>query len=105
MLETPHDETGQPVAVLVDEYDKPILDALEEPETARANRDFLRGLYATIKFGDAHIAFTFLSGVGKFSKVSLFSGLNNLIDITQTRTTPLSAATPRRTWTRCSPRN
>ena len=82
MLETLHDETGQPVAVLVDEYDKPILDALEEPEIARANRDFLHGLYATIKFGDAHIAFTFLSGVGKFSKVSLFPGLNNLIDIT-----------------------
>ena len=82
LLETLHDETGQPVAVLIDEYDKPILDALEEPEIARANRDYLRGLYATIKFGDAHIAFTFLTGVSKFSKVSLFSGLNNLIDIT-----------------------
>ena len=82
LLETLHDETGQPVAVLIDEYDKPILDALEEPEIARANRDFLRGLYATIKFGDAHIAFTFLTGVSKFSKVSLFSGLNNLKDIT-----------------------
>ena len=82
LLEALHDETGQPVAVLVDEYDKPILDALEEPETARANRDYLRGLYATIKDSDAHIAFTFLTGVSKFSKVSLFSGLNNLKDIT-----------------------
>ena len=82
LLRTLHQQTGQPVAVLIDEYDKPILDALEEPEVARANRDYLRNLYATIKDSDAHIAFTFLTGVSKFSKVSLFSGLNNLIDIT-----------------------
>ncbi len=81
-LEELHDRYGLPVAVLVDEYDKPILDALEEPEIARANRDYLRGLYATIKDSDAHIRFSFLTGVSKFSKVSLFSGLNNLIDIT-----------------------
>ena len=77
-----HRSTGRPVAVLVDEYDKPILDALDLPEVARANRDFLRGLYATIKDSDAHVRFTFLTGVSKFSKVSLFSGLNNLTDIT-----------------------
>ena len=80
-----HREVGQRVAVLIDEYDKPILDALEVPEVARANRDFLRGLYATIKDSDAHIKFTFLTGVSKFSKVSLFSGLNNLKDITLDR--------------------
>ncbi len=77
-----HREAGQRVVVLVDEYDKPILDVLETPEIARANRDFLRGLYSTIKSNDAHIRFTFLTGVSKFSKVSLFSGLNNLTDIT-----------------------
>ena len=77
-----HQQTGQRVAVLVDEYDRPILDALDVPEVARANRDYLRGLYATVKAADAHIKFTFLTGVSKFSKVSLFSGLNNLIDIT-----------------------
>ncbi len=82
LLRTLHQRTGQPVAVLIDEYDKPILDAIEEPEVARANRDYLRGLYATIKDSDAHIAFSFLTGVSKFSKVSLFSGLNNLKDIT-----------------------
>ena len=82
MLEALHDQAGQPVAVLIDEYDKPILDALEVPEIARANRDFLRGLYAVIKDSDAHIRFTFITGVSKFSKVSLFSGLNNLTDIT-----------------------
>ena len=82
LLEALHERTGQRVVVLIDEYDKPILDALEVPEVARANRDFLRGLYATIKDCDAHIAFSFLTGVSKFSKVSLFSGLNNLKDIT-----------------------
>ena len=82
MLGELHRQAGRPVAVLVDEYDKPILDALGSPEVARANRDFLRGLYATIKDCDAHVRFTFLAGVSKFSKVSLFSGLNNLKDIT-----------------------
>ena len=77
-----HRQAGQRVAVLVDEYDKPILDVIDEPEVARANRDFLRGLYSTIKSSDAHIKFTFLTGVSKFSKVQLFSGLNNLKDIT-----------------------
>ena len=82
LLEVLHRSTGRRAAVLVDEYDKPILDALEAPDVARANRDFLRGLYATIKDCDAHVRFTFLTGVSRFSKVSLFSGLNNLTDLT-----------------------
>ena len=76
------ERAGRPVVVLVDEYDKPILDALDAPEVARANRDFLRGFYAVIKDSDAHVRFTFLTGVSKFSRVSLFSGLNNLTDLT-----------------------
>ena len=82
LIEAMHERCGHRVAVLVDEYDKPILDALETPEVARANRSFLHGLYAVLKSCDAHIAFTLLAGVSKFSKVSLFSGLNNLTDIT-----------------------
>ena len=82
LLETLHTRAGQAVVVLIDEYDKPILDALEVPEIARANRDFLRGLYAVIKDCDAHVRFAFITGVSKFSKVSLFSGLNSLTDIT-----------------------
>ena len=82
LLEALHRQTGQRVAVLVDEYDKPILDVLEERETARANRDYLRGLYGVIKDNDAHVRFTFLTGISKFSKVNLFSQLNNLTDIT-----------------------
>ena len=82
VIRTLRERTGKRVAVLVDEYDKPILDALEVPDVARANRDFLRGLYAVVKDSDAHIRFSLITGVSKFSKVSLFSGLNNLTDIT-----------------------
>ena len=82
LLETLHERTGQRVVVLVDEYDRPILDALGTPELARAHRDALRGLYSAIKFSDAHVKFTLLTGVSKFSKVGIFSGLNNLVDVT-----------------------
>ncbi|GAB1387801.1 ATP-binding protein [Melaminivora sp.] len=75
-------QAGQRVVVLVDEYDKPILDNLTEPAIARQMRDGLRDLYSVIKDNDAHIRFAFLTGVSKFSKVSIFSGLNNLNDIT-----------------------
>ena len=77
-----HGNPGEQVVVLVDEYDKPILDALADPEVALANRDFLRGFYGAIKDCDEHIRFCFLTGVSKFSKAGLFSGLNNLRDIT-----------------------
>ena len=82
VLRALHERTGRRAAVLVDEYDKPILDALETPAAARANRDYLHGLYSTIKSSDADVRFTLLTGVSRFSKVSLFSGLNNLQDIT-----------------------
>ena len=52
------------------------------PDIAIANRDYLRGLYSVVKDSDAHVRFTFVTGVSKFSKVSLFSGLNNLTDLT-----------------------
>ena len=55
-------KAGQTVAVLVDEYDKPIPDALDDPEVALANRHFLRGLYGVIKSSDAHVRFTFVTG-------------------------------------------
>ncbi|NBC47009.1 MAG: AAA family ATPase [Gammaproteobacteria bacterium] len=77
-----HAETGERVVVLIDEYDKPILDNLRDAENARMMRDGLRNLYSVIKDSDAHLRFAFLTGVSKFSKVSLFSGLNNLKDIT-----------------------
>ncbi len=85
LIREAHAATGQRVVVLVDEYDKPILDNLTRPETAKGIRDGLRNLYSVIKDSDAHIRFAMLTGVSKFSKVSLFSGLNNLNDITVDR--------------------
>ena len=82
LIRTLHERTGQKVVVLVDEYDKPILDALGDRELALANRDFLRGFYAMIKDCDRQLRFVFLTGVSKFSQAGLFSGLNNLRDIT-----------------------
>ena len=76
-----HHSTGRQVVVLVDEYDKPILDMLHDPDLARANRDYLRGFYGIIKDCAEHVRFVFVTGVSMFSKVSLFSGLNNLKDI------------------------
>ena len=73
---------GERVVVLVDEYDKPILDNLTQPDRARELRDGLRNLYSVIKGADADVRFALLTGVSKFTKVSLFSGLNNLNDIT-----------------------
>ncbi|CBL46719.1 Conserved hypothetical protein [gamma proteobacterium HdN1] len=80
-----YERTGQRVVVLIDEYDKPILDAIEHKEKALQIRDVLKDFYSVIKDADAHVRFAFLTGVSKFSKVSLFSGLNNLRDITLTR--------------------
>ena len=72
----------QRVVLLIDEYDKPILDVITDSEQAVANREILKGLYGFIKECDAYLKFVLLTGVSKFSKVNLFSGLNNLRDIT-----------------------
>ena len=72
----------QGVVILVDEYDKPILDNITDATVATEMREGLKNLYSVIKDNDASIRFAFLTGVSKFSKVSVFSGLNNLRDIT-----------------------
>ncbi len=76
------EKTGSKVVVLVDEYDKPILDKIESPETGAGIRDELKGFYSVIKGADEYLKFVLLTGVTKFSKVSLFSGLNSLEDLT-----------------------
>ncbi len=78
-----HARTGQKVVVLIDEYDKPILDNIKNIEVAIAMREELKNLYSVVKDADEHIKLAFITGVSKFSKVSLFSGLNNLQDISQ----------------------
>ena len=81
LLDRLHRKTGRRAVVLVDEYDKPILDGLHDPDMARANRECLRGVYGVIKDSAEHVRFVLVTGVSMFSKVSLFSDLNNLEDI------------------------
>lgn len=82
LIHSLYDKYAQQVVILIDEYDKPILDNLSDAKQAVLMRDKLRDLYSVIKGQDANIRFAMLTGVSKFSKVNLFSGLNNLTDIT-----------------------
>ncbi|MBK7006116.1 MAG: ATP-binding protein [Burkholderiales bacterium] len=82
LIRQAHQKFGQRAVVLIDEYDKPILDNITHSPVALEMREGLKNLYSVLKGADEHLKFVFLTGVSKFSKVSLFSGLNNLIDIT-----------------------
>ncbi|GHT56455.1 ATPase AAA [Bacteroidia bacterium] len=82
LIENLHYAKDQQVVVLIDEYDKPIIDNLTDIKRAEANRTILHDFYQILKAADEHLHFIFLTGVSKFSKVSIFSGLNNLRDIT-----------------------
>ncbi|MDR0230823.1 MAG: ATP-binding protein [Dysgonamonadaceae bacterium] len=75
-------KTGKKVVVLVDEYDMPILDALDNSKVLEEIRGKSQGIYKILKDSGEYIRFVLLTGVSKFSKVSIFSGLNNLNDIT-----------------------
>lgn len=76
-----HEQSGRTIAILVDEYDKPLLQAIGKPELLEDYRATLKAFYGVMKSSDAHIKFAMLTGVTKFSKVSVFSDLNNLKDI------------------------
>ena len=76
-----YEKTGRPVVILVDEYDKPMLQAISKPELQEAYRATLKGFYGALKSMDVCIRFAFLTGVTKFGKVSVFSDLNNMNDI------------------------
>ncbi|MEN9373156.1 MAG: hypothetical protein RIR79_708 [Pseudomonadota bacterium] len=82
IIEQIHEKMGERVVVLIDEYDKPILDNITDRAIATDMREGLKNLYSVLKGADAHLRFAFITGVSKFSKVSLFSGLNHLDDIT-----------------------
>lgn len=74
-------KTGQKVVILIDEYEKPIIDNIDNPELMEQFRRELQGFYSVIKGKDNAIRFAFLTGVTKLGKMSIFSGLNNLNDI------------------------
>ena len=82
LIRQAHQKYAHRAVVLIDEYDKPILDNITHSATATDMREGLKNLYSVLKDADEHLKFAFLTGVSKFRKVSLFSGLNNLQDIT-----------------------
>ena len=76
-----YEKYNQKVVILIDEYDKPLLDNIEDPEVAKKIRDGLVNFYSVIKGSDEFLRFAFLTGVSKFTKTSIFSGLNNIVDV------------------------
>ena len=81
MIRLAYEKTGRQVVILVDEYDKPLLQAIGNTELQEAYRATLKGFYGALKSMDSCIRFAFLTGVTKFGKVSVFSDLNNLRDL------------------------
>lgn len=81
LIQRAAEKTGQNVVILVDEYDKPMLQAIGNNELQDNYRDTLKAFYGALKSKDQYIQFALLTGVTKFSKVSIFSDLNNLMDI------------------------
>lgn len=81
IIKRAYQETGQQVVFLVDEYDKPLLESVVNKELYETYRSMLYGLYSNIKNCDRYLRFVFLTGVSRFGKLTIFSGLNNLNDI------------------------
>ncbi|MDR2755609.1 MAG: AAA family ATPase, partial [Planctomycetaceae bacterium] len=80
-----YEKIGRKVVVLVDEYDKPLINTLNNTEVNQSIREVLKGFYGVLKSADAYLRFVFLTGVTKFSKISVFSDLNHLKDISQNK--------------------
>ncbi|MCL2131178.1 MAG: ATP-binding protein [Lentimicrobiaceae bacterium] len=81
VIKSAYQQTGKQVVVLIDEYDKPLINTMDDPIANEEIRMLLKSFYGVLKSADACLKFVFLTGVTKFSKVSVFSDLNHLIDI------------------------
>jgi len=82
LIQKLYEKYNQKVVVLIDEYDKPILDVIEDIEKAKRNRDILKKFFEILKPSDPYLKLVFLTGVSRFSNESIFSGLNQLNNIT-----------------------
>ena len=113
VLRRAHEQTGRRCVVLVDEYDKPILDVLDTGKEIAVggsrilledwHREILKGFYSMFKVADAHLQFVLLTGVTKFSQVSVFSAFNQPAESAWTKSMSLSAASRRTNWSIISP--
>ncbi len=85
LIQRANEQTGRQVVVLIDEYDAPLLEVLHEAETLDAKRQVMQELYQPLKANEAKIKFCFITGITKFSQLSIFSTINNLTNITMDR--------------------
>lgn len=76
-----YERTGEKVAILIDEYDKPLFSTIDRPELNNRFREILKSVYGTLKAADRYIRFALVTGVTRFSRLSIFSDINNLRDI------------------------
>ena len=81
LIERAHEKTGKKVVILIDEYDAPLLDVVHKNEELESLRQVMRNFYSPLKYCDPHLEFLFLTGITKFSQLSIFSELNNLKNI------------------------
>ena len=85
VIQKAYEKTGRGVVVLIDEYDKPLLNSFQDEELQRAFRDTLTAFYTVLKSADQWLRFVFITGVTKFAQMGIFSNLNQLVDISLTR--------------------
>ena len=81
LIQTAYEKTGKKVVILIDEYDAPLLDVVHEEKTLPVLRNVMRNFYSPLKDSDPYLQFVFLTGITKFSQLSIFSELNNLKNI------------------------
>ena len=81
LIQAAYRQTGKKVVVLIDEYDAPLLDVVHEEKTLPVLRNVMRNFYSPLKASDPYLQFVFLTGITKFSQLSIFSELNNLKNI------------------------
>ena len=81
LVQTAFQKTGEKVVVIIDEYDAPLLDVVHEKEDLGTLRGIMQNFYSPLKMLDPYLEFTFITGITKFSQISIFSELNNLENI------------------------
>ena len=81
LINTAYEKSGKQVVVLIDEYDAPMLDVAHEKEQLDVLRNIMRNFYSPLKYSEAKLRFVFLTGITKFSQVSIFSELNNITNV------------------------
>ena len=111
LIESAYQKTGQKVVVLIDEYDAPLLDVMHEDENLPVLRNVMRNFYSPLKACGPYLRYVFLTGITKFSQLSIFSELNNNRTSACSRSMPPSVGLPKRkcvrrwmlTWKRLPP--